>query len=377
MKFIHTADWHLGKKLREHSLIDDQQYILNEFLKLVDNEKPELIIIAGDIYDSRIPPVDAINLFDEVLTKLLLEKKIPVLCIAGNHDDSSRLNFGSKMFDKLNFHMRSKVSSDMEPIIFNDEYGEIYFSPIPYFYPSIVRERFDFPSNNYMTYDDAAKIIIEAARSKIPNNKRSVAIAHLFIKGSVRSESEVQMVGGIDEINAAHFADYNYTALGHLHQPQNRGNNVRYSGSLLKYSFDEEHQNKVIDIVEIDKFGKCKLPDEPYTLTPKRDVRTVTGLLSDILQKEPRSNDYILAKLKDENPYNAGEKLRSALFPNLLGVEIVSEREIRESLKLQQREHLNDAQLFEEFFNDMTGRRMNDEERALFMDCFNELKAQS
>ena len=372
MRFIHTADWHLGKKLREHSLIDDQDYILREFLKIVDDQKPEAVIIAGDIYDSSMPPTVAVDLFDEVLTKLLIERKIPVLCIAGNHDSSSRLNFGSRIFESARFYMRSKTNTEMAPIILSDEYGEIAFSLIPYYYPSKVRELFGIRET--LSYDDAAKILINAARKNIKPNQRSIAVAHLFIAGGIRSESEVEMVGGIDEINPEHFAEFNYTALGHLHRPQFKlADKIRYSGSLLKYSFDEEYQNKGIDVVDIDARGDTLVESIP--LNPKHDVRSVTGFLDDIIKTQIASNDYILVKLKDENPYNAGEKLRGHIFPNLLGVENVSDRELAESMELKQRESLNDVELFEAFFKDMTGRLMNEEERQAFMDCINGLKA--
>lgn len=371
MRFIHTADWHLGKKLHEHSLIDDQYHILKEFLKLIDDQKPEAIIIAGDVYDSGMPPVAAVDLFDEILTKLILEKQIPVLCIAGNHDSSSRLNFGSRLFENNKFFLRTKILVDNEPVILSDEYGDIYFSMIPYFNPSKVREVFSIESN--LSYDDAAKILIDDARKKILPNHRSVAIAHLFLKGGYRSDSEIEMVGGIDEINYEHFLDYDYVALGHLHRPQyKKFEKIRYSGSLLKYSFDEELQDKGIDIVEMDGDGEVKI--ESIALKPLHDVRVVTGFLDDILREQITTGDYILARLKDENPYNAGEKLRSAIYPNLLGVENISERVTEESKELKERENLNDSELFEVFFKDMTGRNMNETEREAFVECFNDIK---
>ena len=371
MRFLHTADWHLGKKLHEHSLIDDQYHILKEFLKLVDDQKPEAIIIAGDVYDSGMPPVAAIDLFDEILTKLILEKQISVLCIAGNHDSSSRLNFGSRLFENNKFFLRTKTFADNEPVILSDEYGDIYFSMIPYFNPSKVREVFGIDDS--LSYDDAAKILVDDARKNIPSNQRSVAVAHLFLKGGYRSDSEIEMVGGIDEINYEHFLDYNYVALGHLHRPQyKKFEKIRYSGSLLKYSFDEELQDKGIDVVEMNGTGEVKI--ESIALNPLHDVRTVTGFLDDILREQLTTGDYILARLKDENPYNAGEKLRSAIYPHLLGVENISERVTTESMELKERENLNDAELFEVFFKDMTGRNMNEAEREAFVTCFNEIK---
>lgn len=370
MRFIHTADWHLGKKLHERSLLDDQAHILNELLKVIDDKKPEAIIIAGDIYDSSMPTSNAVDLFDEVLTKIILEKKVPVLCIAGNHDSSSRLNFGSKLFESNRFFLRSKIFMDSSPVILSDDYGPIYFSLIPYFYPTKVREVFNI--QKYLSYDESAKILINDSLKRINPKHRKVAIAHLFITGSKRSDSEVEMVGGLDEINAEHFADFNYVALGHLHQPQFKSNNIRYSGSLLKYSVAEEHQPKGIDIVELDGNGKVEVESLP--LKPLHDVRTISGYLNDILQTQNKSTDYILVKLKDENPYNAGEILRREKFTNLLGIEDISEREIQASKSIKERENLNDAELFETFFKDMTGRSMNDDELKAFYECFNEVK---
>ena len=370
MRFIHTADWHLGKKLHEHSLIDDQIYILKEFLKLIDDQKPEAIIIAGDIYDSPMPPTVAIDLFDEILNKIILEKKIPVLCIAGNHDSSSRLNFGSKLFESNKFFLRSKIIYDSSPVILSDKFGEIYFSLIPYFSPPTVREIFKV--KKFLSYDDAAKILIDDALNKINPKRRRVAISHLFIKGSARSDSEMQMVGGIDEINPEHFLNFNYVALGHLHKPQLKLKKIRYSGSLLKYSFDEEFHKKGIDIVDLDAEGNFHI--ESIALNPLHDVKIVEGYLNDILNNQNKTDDYILVKLKDENPYNAGEILRREKFLNLLGVENHSDKEIIASKSLRERENLDDAELFELFFKDMTGRKMNDDERTAFIKCFNDVK---
>ena len=374
MKFIHTSDWHLGKKLHEHSLLDDQVYILDQFLKIVDDEKPDAIVIAGDIYDSRIPPSDAVDLFNEVLNKILLEKNVPILCIAGNHDSSSRLNFGSKLFEKNNFFMRANLEINSEPIIFDDDFGKIYFSLMPYFYPAKVREVFSLPTQESISYDDAARIIIDNERLKIPAGQRSIAVAHLFIINSDRSESEEEKVGGIDAINPEHFADYNYVVLGHLHKPQSKyADKVRYSGSPLKYSFSEENHHKGVDIVNIDGSGNVKFKQIP--LTPKRDVRIISGFLADILKEAKPTEDYILVRLKDEQPYNAGERLRQkgTLYKNLLGVENISDKSTQESIALQERDNLNDVELFSLFFKEMNNRPMNEAEQSAFMECVESL----
>ena len=222
MRFIHTADWHLGKTLKNAPMIDEQDYILNgDFLKIVDDEKVDAVIIAGDIYDRGVPPTDAVNLFDEIICKLT-EKKIPVLCISGNHDSAERLNFGSRLMSKANFFIKTKPEKNPAPIVLQDNFGEVYFSLIPFFNPIEIEENFSQENfSEKLTSETANKIYIAEARKKIPANKRSVAIAHLFAAGGETSESERKFVGGVENVDTANFSAYNYTALGHLHKPQN------------------------------------------------------------------------------------------------------------------------------------------------------------
>ena len=297
---------------------------------------------------------------------------MPILGIAGNHDSAARLNFGSKLFEKNNFFLRSHIIANSDPVILNDDFGKVYFSLIPYFHPAKVRDAFNLPTNQSLTYDQAANILIDAARSRIPKKQRSIAIAHLFIAGSIRSDSEDSMVGGIDVINPENFVNYNYVALGHLHKPQSKfAGKIRYSGSLLKYSFDEEFHHKGVDLVSMDSNGITHV--EQFMIKPLHDVRTISGFLNDILQNEQPSKDYILVKLKDNEPFNAGDRLRKALFDNLLAIEDISNKATRESEELQSRENLNDDELFELFFKEMTGRVMNEQERSVFLDCFHDL----
>ena len=256
MRFIHTADWHIGKSLKGVSLLDEQNFLLNgEFLKLADDWKPDAIIIAGDIYDRGVPPIDAVDLFDEIIFKLA-EKKIPLLCISGNHDNSSRLNFASRLLSQAKFFITTKISPEPSTVVLNDKFGEIYFSLIPYFPPIDLRET--FPAENFddkLDTNTANKFYIAQARKKIPAGKRSVAIAHLFAAGGTTSESERKFVGGEENVATENFSAYNYTALGHLHKPQNMKKTdfvIRYSGSPLKYSFDEVKHDKGVTLVEID-----------------------------------------------------------------------------------------------------------------------------
>lgn len=379
MRFIHTADWHLGKTLKNAPMIDEQDYILNgEFLKLVDEKKVDAVIIAGDIYDRGIPPIDAINLFDEIICKLI-EKKIFVLCISGNHDSAARLNFGSRLMSKANFFIKTKPEKNPEPIILQDNLGEIYFSLIPFFEPVEIRENFlpeDFSEK--LTSEAANKIYIAEARKKIPAGKRSVAVAHLFAAGGVTSESERKFVGGVENVAAENFSAYNYTALGHLHKPQNMKKTnftVQYSGSPLKYSFDEAKHDKGVTFVEIDGGGKVEL--EHIKLTPRRDVRIVEGNLDD-LKKFPKTEDYIHANLTDEKYFlNAMESLRESAFPNILSLKFTKLERTVENDSSERNFSAGTSILnqFKEFFENKSREEFSSEYETAMKDFLKEIES--
>ena len=377
MRFIHTADWHLGKTLKNAPMIDDQDYILNsEFLKIVDDEKVDAVIIAGDIYDRGVPPIDAINLFDEIICKLT-EKKIFVLCISGNHDSAARLNFGSRLMSKANFFIRTKPEKNPAPIVLQDNFGAIYFSLIPFFEPIEIKEKFlpeDFSEK--LTSEAANKIYIAEARKKIPEGKRSVAVAHLFAAGGITSESERKFVGGVENVDTENFSAYNYTALGHLHKPQNMKKTdfiVRYSGSPLKYSFDEATHDKGITLVEIDGGGRVSY--EHLKLTPRRDVRIVEGNLED-LKKFPKTEDYIHANLTDERYFlNAMESLRENSFPNILSLKFTNLEQAAENNSSAEKFSADTSILnqFKEFFESKSGEKFSEEYEAAMEDFLKEI----
>ena len=370
MRFIHTSDWHLGKSLKGQSLLDDQAHILNEILRAVDDQKAEALIIAGDIYDRSVPPAEAVELLNEVLLKIV-ERKVPILCVAGNHDGAKRLNFGSQLFERSQFYLRTPIRADDEPIIFNDQYGEIYFSLLPYFEPAQIRNAFDIDDN--LTFDGAGKIFIDNARSKIPRGTRSVAISHAFITGGERSDSETQNVGGADNVSAAHFDGYNYVALGHLHKPQVMGSNViRYSGSPLKYSFNEWQHHKGILSVEVGAKGEAYTDFLP--LTPKHDLIVIDDLMENILRLPP-TNDYVAVRLLDRtNVLHVREKL-SAQFPNLLSVEKIGfKQEATLNAGFKRVEGVTVLDQFKDFFKHQTGEGLSAEEEAALIECLQELR---
>ncbi|MBQ6534906.1 MAG: exonuclease subunit SbcD, partial [Opitutales bacterium] len=258
MKLLHTADWHLGKTLKGQNLLDDQIFILNQLFDVIRDQNPDVIIISGDIYDRGIPPAEAVELFDDILNRFA-EKKLPTLIISGNHDSATRLNFGSKLFRSKNIFIASKIEDKPAQVVLEDNFGEIYFSLIPFFDPAEIKAKFFDENAERLTFNDANKFYVDLARENIPENKRSVAIAHVFISGEKKTDSVRDIVGGAEGIDAKIFSDYNYTALGHLHSPRFAGKNIFYSGSPLKYSFDEANHRKSVAIVEINGYGEAKI----------------------------------------------------------------------------------------------------------------------
>ena len=363
MKLLHTADWHLGKTLMGNSLVDDQEFILNQILAVVEDEKINAVIIAGDIYDRADPSGNAVKLFDEILFKLT-EKKIPVLCIAGNHDNTEYLSFGSRLFANKKFFITAKTAAEPKTIALEDEFGEIYFSLIPYFEPGIIREKFFGTDAKRMTFNEANKFYVDISRQKIPAGVRSVAVAHVFIDGGEESDSERKFVGTAGKVDPKIFSAYDYAALGHLHKHQKfSGGTVCYSGSPLKYSEKEFSHEKGVTIVEFD--GKGLIRAENLLLKPRRDLISVKGTLEYFLS-QPKCEDYAYVTLTNEQfVYDAAQKLRG-VFPHLMAAKNQSRPKEFVSSTIN-RHFRNDSTLleqFDDFFADVANRRLTDEERV-------------
>lgn len=357
MRFLHTADWHLGKTLKGQSLLDDQQFILNEIFKIIDETNPDALLIAGDIYDRAVPPADAVDLFDETLNKLA-EKNLPTLIIAGNHDSATRLNFGSNLFAKQKIFIAAKIADEPAQIVLEDKFGEVYFSLIPYFEPGEFRDKFFDDDSERLTSNDANKFYVDLARQKIPAGKRSVALAHVFLTGGVESESERKFVGGAENVDAQIFAGYNYVALGHLHSQQKiSAENIRYAGSPLKYSFDEHNHKKSVTLVELDAAGN--VTTKPIPLKPLHDVRIVEGNIYQLMQM-PRSDDYICARLT-ERAFNVQDKL--ANFPQLLKVEFLLPQEFSTGESSNPNAGGSTLDYFADFYLEQTKEPLSDDYR--------------
>ncbi len=359
MRLLHTADWHLGKTLKGANLLDDQKFIIDEIFSVIDDEKVDAILIAGDVYDRAVPPPEAVELFNETLNRFA-ERNLPTLIIAGNHDSARRLNFGSKIFASKNIFIASKLYNEPAQIVLSDDFGEVYFSMIPFFEPTEIRTKFFDEDSERLTFNDANKFFVERARKKIPSGKRSVALAHVFLTGGEESESERKFVGTAANVDAQIFAGYDYVALGHLHRPQRiSAENIRYAGSPLKYSFDEAAHKKSATIVELDAQGFVGAKKIP--LTPRRDVRIVTGTIDELKNFEC-TQDYICARLT-ERAINVQNKL-AHVFPNLLGVEFNLQK-ISAANDEPTTSHAGTTKLdyFADFFLTQTSQTLSDEYR--------------
>ena len=372
MRLLHTADWHLGKTLKGADLLDDQKFIIDEIFKVIDEQKIDAVLIAGDVYDRAVPPIDAVDLFNETLNRFA-EKNLPTLIIAGNHDSATRLNFGSKIFESRNIFIASKVDDKPAQVILEDGFGEIYFSLIPFFEPGEIRTKFFDNDSDRLTYNEANKFFVERARQNIPDGKRSVALAHVFLTGGEESESERKFVGGSANVDAQIFADYDYVALGHLHSPQKiSAENIRYAGSPLKYSFDEVAHKKSVTVVELDAGGFVSA--EKILLTPKHDVIIVEGHFTDLMRRRPPVNDYAQIILSDDAYIYETELLRDA-FPNFLEVKRKSHLQSYDDEPTKNfRKEDPISEQFAKFFAEVTGEELADDERKAFEEFLREME---
>ena len=320
MRILHTSDWHIGRQFHSVSLLEDQRHVLSQVVAAAQAESVDVVIIAGDIFDRAIPPASAVSLVDEVFNQLINDLGIPVIAIAGNHDGPQRLGFASRQLAKAQLHIAGQLQTESQSIVLEDTYGEVVFYPIPYADPATVRDL--FADDTIRTHNQAMQRIIKA----LPRHKqqRSVAISHCFLAGGEDCDSERPLsVGGSDQVSGKHFQDFNYVALGHLHrQQQQSAENIRYSGSPLKYSFSEENHEKSMTIVDLDAAGKCEIKHIP--LTALRDMRSISGSMDTIIRdakKDPNAEDYLLISLTDTHAIlDPMGKLRT-VYPNVLHLE--------------------------------------------------------
>lgn len=375
MKLIHLSDLHLGKRVNELSMLEDQEYILNETLKIIDFEKPDGVMIAGDVYDKAVPPAEAVKLFDDFLVRLS-KRQLQVYIISGNHDSPERLSFGGRLMKLSGIHISPVYDGSVQPLSFDDEFGRVNIYLLPFIKPVNVRKY--FPEANTETYNDALKAVIDSMN--IDRDERNILAAHQYITNSERTGSEDMPLGGLDNVDPCVFEGFDYVALGHLHRPQNvSGERMRYCGSPLKYSFSEIRDQKSVTVVELGEKNNVTVRTVP--LVPLRDMKEIKGKYDDITlrsyyENTPYQEDYTHIILTDENDvYNAAGKLRS-IYHNLMKIDYENTRtlhssEITAANKIEQKTPL---ELFAELFKMQNGREMTGEQEDFIREALEEIQ---
>ena len=364
MKLIHLSDLHLGKRVNEFSMLEDQQYILTEILQIIDREKPDGVMIAGDVYDKSVPSAEAVALLDDFLVRLA-KRDLQVFLISGNHDSPERMAFGGRLMAQSGVHLAPVYDGKVSPITLTDEYGPGNLYLLPFLKPAHVRRC--FPEREILTYTDALAAAIEAMG--VDPAQRNVLVTHQFVTGAARCDSEEISVGGTENVDVSVFGPFDYVALGHIHGPQQVGREtVRYCGTPLKYSFSEAKHQKSVTVVELGEKGAVSVRTVP--LTPMRDLAELRGTYEELTFRGfydgtsyPR--DYVHITLTDEEDIpDAVSKLR-IIYPNLMKLDYDNKRTragiILEGAEDQQRSPL---ELLEEFYEKQNGQPMGEEQRA-------------
>lgn len=366
MKFLHLSDFHLGKKVNGFSMIKDQEHILNEIIKIMDEEKPDAVLIAGDIYDKPVPPVEAVNLLDDFLYKSA-SRGVKVFMISGNHDSAERLSFGARLMNDDGVHIAPTYDEKLEAIVLKDDFGEVAIYMLPFIKPINVRRYYE--EETIESYDDAVRKAVE--NIDIDESKRNILISHQFVTGALRSDSEEINIGGSDNISSEIYDAFDYTALGHIHRAQSAGKeNIRYCGTPLKYSFSEIKHIKSVSIVELKEKGNIEIREAE--LMPLHDMKELKGsymeLTSRNFYKDFDTDDYFRIILTDEEDVpDAVGRLRT-IYPNLMQIEYDNSR-TRQGYSLESIdviEELSPTELFEQFFEKQNNKSMS-EEQATYM----------
>ena len=373
MKLLHLSDLHLGKRVNEFSMIEDQAFILDEIVAIADSEKPDAVLIAGDVYDKSVPTGDAVQLFDDFLCRLAA-LRLPVLVISGNHDSAERLAFASRLISASGIYLSPIYNGTLTPVTLHDAYGAVDFYLLPYLKPLHVRMA--FPDEEVTTYNDAIRIAL--SHIELHPNHRHVLLAHQFVTGATAAGSEELSVGGLDNVDADLFSAFHYVALGHIHGAQRVGSDrVRYSGSPLKYSFAEASQHKSVTLVELDARGDITVNLLP--LHPRRDMRELRGTFADIAaRRDPLfadstattsddsdcKDDYMHITLTDEEDIvDALGQLR-LIYPNILRIDYDNHRTRAINQPLAAVEMKQPIELFDELYTLQNGQPMSEQQRA-------------
>ncbi len=377
MRFLHLADLHIGKRVNGFSMIEDQKFVFEQVYNVIENEKIDGIIMAGDIYDKPVPSAEAVKLFDEMLTRLV-SINLPIFVISGNHDSAERIGFGSDILSAAKVYMSRVYNGNLQKIELEDDYGKINVYLLPFIKPATVKNI--YKEAEIKDYDDALEYVL--SQEKIDETKRNVIVSHQFVTGAMRSESEEVSVGGLDNVSVENYEAFDYVALGHIHRAQQMGReSARYAGTLLKYSFSEEKHNKSMTIVDLKEKGNIEIKEIP--VKPLHDLKTIKGKFSKITSeefyKELKKEDYYRAVLTDEDDIlNAIGKLKS-IYPNLMSMEYDNTRTRSYSVvdNVETVEAKSPLEHFEEFFEKQNGRKMSEKQRNYLLEILGEAREES
>lgn len=373
MKIMHLSDLHIGKKVNEYSMLQDQIYILKEILRIIDNEKVETVIIAGDVYDRSLPPNEALELFDEFLYQLS-SRNVNVFVISGNHDSPERISYGGRMMTENKIFLSPVYDGNVKPVTLNDDYGEVNFYLLPFVRPADIRRY--FPDENIENYTDAVKVAID--NMNVDFSERNILVTHQFVTGAELSESEDIIVGGTDNVSGEVFDGFDYVALGHIHREQTVGkDNIRYCGTPLKYSFSEAKNIKSVTILDFNDKGNIEYSKIP--LTPFRDMREIRGTYYELTLKSnyesTNTEDYLHITLTDEEDIpDAIGKLRS-IYPNIMKLDYDNLR-TRGSGTVDAIENIESKspfELFADLFKQQNNQDMSEEQEEIMRNLIDKI----
>lgn len=381
MKLFHLSDLHIGKRVNEFSMLEDQKYILRQILKAAKEYQPDGIILAGDIYDKPVPAAEAVQVFDDFLTSLS-EMKLPVFMISGNHDSAERVSYGGRLMKKSGIYVAPVYEGKTEKVELKDDYGKVCIHLLPFIKPAAVRHAFEGgeyekEAETVCDYQSAVKMAV--SHMEIEEGARNVLVAHQFVTGAMRCESEEVSVGGLDNVDASVFDDFDYVALGHIHSPQAVGKEqVRYCGTPLKYSFSEAGQEKTITVVELKEKGNTQITF--ISLQPLRDMRKIRGSYMEVTARSFYENDscddYLHVTLTDEEDILDGLQKLRVIYPNIMQLEY-DNRRTRENMELtgaQAVEKKSEMELFMEFYELQNNQSMSQVQEEFVRNIIQEVK---
>ncbi len=373
MRFLHTADLHLGKQMNDLSILEDQRYALQQIVSIAESEQADAVLIAGDVYQRSSPQAEAMALFDDFVSKLAGMGK-QVFVISGNHDSALRISYFSALIKASGVYVTEAFDGSMQSVTLRDEYGEIVVWMLPFLRPSQVKRK--LPEEKIITYQNAVEAVLR--QTPIDRRKRNILLCHQFITGSETSDSEERAVGGLDNIDAEVFEAFDYVALGHIHKPQKvKRDTLRYAGSPLKYSFSEANHHKSVTIADVQEKGIISVKQK--AIHPMHDVRLIEGTLAELMQL-PYSEDYVWATIHDELPPPDAQVTLSTNFPNMMKFSIVNSKTKYsvDVLAAQSMENKTIPELFEDFYRMQNNDQAPDEaHQKMLLKVLKELEEQA